>query len=72
VVGTSGKAVAMSADTDAVEAAARDLVHAMSQLIRAIDATGDDGTAVGAISEALPASLEELAHRLNAARGFGG
>lgn len=69
---TSGKAVTMSSDTDAVEAAARDLVHAMSQLVRAIDAVGDDDTAVGHISEEMPASLEELAARLSAARGFKG
>jgi len=43
----------------------------MSQLVRAIDAVGDD-TAVGHISEEMPASLEELAARLSAARGFKG
>jgi hypothetical protein len=43
----------------------------MSQLLRAIDAAGDEGAAVGSIPAQLPDELERLAARLNAAGGFG-
>jgi hypothetical protein len=72
VAPTSGKAVTMSSESEAVEAAVRDLVHAMSQLVRAIDAVGSDDTAVASISEDVPAKLEELAGRLSAAQSLKG
>jgi hypothetical protein len=60
----------MSTEDD-IKAAVAELTHAMSQLVRAIDAAGDEGAAVGGIPEALPEELERLAERLNAAGGFG-
>jgi hypothetical protein len=66
----SRKAMLMSTEDD-IKAAAAELTHAMSQLVRAIDATGDEGAAVGSIPEELPEELERLAARLNAAGGFG-
>jgi hypothetical protein len=65
----SRKAMLMSAEDD-IKAAVAELTHAMSQLVRAIDAAGDEGAA-GGIPEALPEQLERLAARLNAAGGFG-
>jgi phage-related minor tail protein len=54
-----------------VKAAAAALTAAMSGLVRAIDALGDEAAAVKEIPEALPGELERLAARLNAAGGFG-
>jgi hypothetical protein len=62
----------MSTESDEVTAAASELTHAMSRLVRAIDAGGNDGDSAGAIPEKLPEELERLAARLNAARGFSG
>jgi hypothetical protein len=44
----------MSTESDEVTAAAAELTHAMSRLVRAVDASGDDGEAAGAIPEKLP------------------
>jgi hypothetical protein len=52
-----------------LKSAALNLTTAMSGLLRAIDAIGDDGAAAKDIPEDLPAELERLAARLNAARG---
>jgi hypothetical protein len=60
----------MSTESEEVKAAAADLTHAMSRLLRAIDGAGGDGDAAGEIPEQLPEELERLAARLNAARGF--
>jgi hypothetical protein len=66
----SRKAMLMSTEDD-IKAAAEGLTHAMSQLVRAIDAAGDEGAAVAGIPQQLPEELERLAARLNAAGGFG-
>ena len=60
----------MSTEDD-IKAAAAVLTHALSQLVRAIDAAGDERAAVESIPPALPEQLERLAARLNAAGGFG-
>jgi ABC-type transporter Mla subunit MlaD len=60
----------MSAETDEVGAADTELAHAMSRLIRAIDAVGDDGQAAQHISQEMPETLRRLATRLDAALGF--
>jgi hypothetical protein len=62
----------VTTQTDEIDAAASELAHAMSRLVRAIDAVGDDGEAAAHISEGMPEALEELATRLSAARAFGG
>jgi hypothetical protein len=59
----------MSDETD-VTTAASELTHAVSGLLRAIDALGDDRLAAGDIPDDLPEELERLVARLNAARGF--
>jgi hypothetical protein len=56
--------------TDDIKSAASELTHAMSGLLRAVDAAGDDGTAAQGIPEDLPGELERLAARLSAARGL--
>jgi hypothetical protein len=66
----SRKATLMSTEDD-IKAAAAELTHAMSQLVRALDAAGDEGVAVGSIPQQLPEELERLAARLNAVGGFG-
>ncbi|HEY1832415.1 MAG TPA: hypothetical protein VGG38_19415 [Acidimicrobiales bacterium] len=60
----------MSNGDDKVKAAASELTAAMSGLLRAIDAVGDDGAAAREIPEELPEELDRLVARLNAARGF--
>jgi hypothetical protein len=65
----SRKATPLSTEDD-IKAAAAELTHAMSQLVRAIDAAGDERAAAGSIPDALPEELERLAARLNAAGGF--
>jgi hypothetical protein len=60
----------MSNEDDNIKAAASDLTNAMSGLLRAIDAMTDEREAANDIPEGLPAELERLAARLNAARGF--
>jgi hypothetical protein len=61
----------VTTQTDEIKAAASELVHAMSRLVRAIDAVGDHGEAAAHISEAMTGALEELATRLTAAQAFG-
>jgi hypothetical protein len=61
----------VTTQTDEIKAAASELTHAMSRLVRAIDAVGDDGEAAAHISEAIPEALQELATRLSAAAEFG-
>jgi hypothetical protein len=63
--------VTVTTQTDEIEAAASELAHAMSRLVRAIDAVGDDGEAAGHISESMPEALQELASRLTSAQAFG-
>lgn len=60
----------MSNEDDNVRTAASQLTRAMGDLVRAIDATADEGAAARGIPEDLPDDLERLAARLNAARGF--
>jgi hypothetical protein len=60
----------MSDGANNVKTAASELTHAMSGLLRAIDALADDGAAARDIPEELPGDLERLVVRLNAARGF--
>jgi hypothetical protein len=62
----------MSTQDDDVKAAALALTDAMSGLLRAIDALGDEALAAKDIPESLPEQLERLAARLSAAQGFGG
>ncbi len=62
----------MTKETDAVTAAAADLTHAMSRLIKAIDDVGDDWEAAKHIPEDLPAELERLETRLSADTGLAG
>lgn len=61
----------MDSDAHEIEAAVADLTHAMTGLIRVIDAKGPDAVA-GHISDALSDALDELVSRLNAIRGFTG
>jgi hypothetical protein len=62
----------MANENDDVKTAASKLTDAMSGLVRAIDALGDEGTAARDIPEDLTEELERLLARINAARGFGG
>ena len=60
----------VSDDKDDIKKAASELTHAVSGLLRAIDAVGDDGAAAKEIPDALDDELERLVARLNAAREF--
>lgn len=60
----------MSTESEEIKAAAAELTHAMSRLLRAMDAAGDEGAAAQSVPEQLPEELERLAARLNAAGGF--
>jgi len=62
----------MTTETEAVTAAAADLTHAMSRLVKAIDDVGDDGEAVRHVPEDLPAELERLVARISADQGLAG
>ncbi len=62
----------MTIETDPIATAAAELTHAMSGFVKAIDDRGDDGEAVRHVPEGLPAELDRLAARINAARGLGG
>ncbi len=67
----TGELPHMSNGDDNIKTAASKLTEAMSGLVRAIDATADDGAAAKDIPEGLLDELERLVARLNAARGFG-
>ncbi len=62
----------MSNENDDIKTATSKLTDAMSGLLRAIDAVGDEGAAAKEIPDELPDQLESLAARLNAALGFDG
>ena len=62
----------MSKETEAVTAAAAALTHAMSGLIKAIDAVGDDGEAAKHLPDGLAAELERLVARISADSGLAG
>jgi hypothetical protein len=59
----------MDSDGQEIDAAVADLTHAMTGLVRVIDAKGADAVA-GHISDSLSSALDELVARLNAIRGF--
>jgi hypothetical protein len=62
----------MSTETEAVTTAAGELTHAMSSLVKAIDAVGDEGEAIKHLPDGLSAALERLAERINASEEFAG
>ena len=64
------EAMLVSDEKDDITTAASELTHAVSGLLRAIDAVGDDGAAAKDIPDELPEELDRLVARLNAARGF--
>jgi hypothetical protein len=59
----------MASETDEVAQAVAELTHAMTGLVRVIDAKGPEAVA-SHISDALADGLDELVARLNAIRGF--
>jgi hypothetical protein len=64
------EAILVSDEKDDIKTAASELTHAVSGLLRAIDAVGEDGAAFKDIPDELPEELDRLVARLNAARGF--
>jgi hypothetical protein len=64
------EAMLVSDEKNDIKTAASELTHAVSGLLRAIDAVGDDGAAAKDIPDELPEELDRLVDRLNAARGF--
>jgi hypothetical protein len=64
------EATLVSDEKNDIKTAASALTHAVSGLLRAIDAVGDDGVAAKDIPDELPEELDRLVDRLNAARGF--
>ena len=60
----------MADQVEEVAAAASELTRAMAQLVRAIDAVGDDGEAGRHLSDGLARALEELSTRVSAAVGY--
>ncbi len=62
----------MTTQTEAVTAAAADLTHAMSRLVKAIDDVGDDGEAIRHVPGDLPGELERLVARISADQGLAG
>jgi predicted dinucleotide-utilizing enzyme len=63
------KGTTMAAETDEVAQAVAELTHAMTGLVRVIDAKGPEAVA-SHISDALSDGLDALVARLNAIRGF--
>jgi len=61
----------MGSETDEIAQAVAELTHAMTGLVRVIDAEGPELVA-GHISEGFAEALDELASRVNAIRGFAG
>jgi hypothetical protein len=61
----------MGSETDEIAQAVSELTHAMTGLVRVIDAKGPELVA-GHISDAFAGALDELASRVNAIRGFSG
>jgi hypothetical protein len=61
----------VDSEAEEIEGAVAQLTHAMTGLLRVIDAKGADAVA-GHLSETLLSALEELMSRLNAIRGFAG
>jgi hypothetical protein len=61
----------VDSEAEEIEGAVAQLTHAMTGLLRVIDAKGADAVA-GHLSETLLSALEELVSRLNAIRGFAG
>jgi hypothetical protein len=61
----------MASETDEIAQAVADLTHAMTGLVRVIDAKGPELVA-SHISDAFAEALDELAGRVNAIRGFAG
>jgi hypothetical protein len=62
----------MTKETEAVTAAAAELTHAMSKLVQAMDAVGDDGEAARHIPQDLPAEIDRLVARISADTGLAG
>jgi hypothetical protein len=61
----------VDSEAEEIEGAVAQLTHAMTGLLRVIDAKGADAVA-GHLSETLLSALEELMSRMNAIRGFAG
>jgi hypothetical protein len=61
----------VDSEAEEIEGTVAQLTHAMTGLLRVIDAKGADAVA-GHLSETLLSALEELVSRLNAIRGFAG
>jgi hypothetical protein len=59
----------MDSEGQEIDAAVAELTHAMTGLVRVIDAKGADAVA-SHISDSLSSALDELVARLNAIRGF--
>lgn len=59
----------MTGPTD-IEEAALALTNAMANLVRAIDAVGDDAEACQHVPVKVPEELERLVARVSAAQGF--
>jgi hypothetical protein len=64
------EAMLVSDEKNDIKTAASELTNAVSGLLRAIDAVGDDGVAAKDLPDELPEELDRLVARLNAARGF--
>jgi hypothetical protein len=61
----------VDSEAEEIEGTVAQLTHAMTGLLRVIDAKGADAVA-GHLSETLLSALEELMSRMNAIRGFAG
>jgi hypothetical protein len=61
----------MASETDEIAQAVAELTHAMTGLVRVIDANGPEQVAAH-ISDAFAEAFDVLAARINAIRGFSG